>query len=203
MVKVSVNWLKPPPGAGFATTDSTVGPSVRGRTRTPNVGLFWIVLPDVRSDAVGLEGDANRKTPEPLGMDPLPVASVPIRLPSTTVPAAFGPRTLTAVDRLPEMRFPSPVPLPPTLLLGASLMKTPCWLGSAAVPAALVPILLPNTLLFEAGPTRPRVTVGSLTVWVLMIWIPAEELPEMTLPRPGPPIRLFDEPRMRIPWKLG
>ncbi len=42
---------------------------------------------------------------------------------------------------LPEMTLPSPVPAPPISVLAAVLsMRMPCWFGTAAVPAALVPM---------------------------------------------------------------
>ena len=79
------------------------------------------------------------------GTGPVPAALVPILLPSTT-----GNRWLamTPLPLLPETRFPSPAPVPPNRRPGAFRSTTAdAWpavpLGTAAVPAALVPIRLP------------------------------------------------------------
>src|SRR4051794_15953749 len=153
MVNVIVIRSKPPPDAGFASADWTVGPSVRGRMRTANDELFWIVLLAARVDADGLLAEAKMKTPDPFGTEPVPARLVPILFPCKVIPPALGPSTWIPIDALPETRFPSPSPGPPITLLGASLMKIPCWFGTAAVPSALVPIRLPNSRLFDAGPT--------------------------------------------------
>src|SRR5262245_43516996 len=98
-----------------------------------------------------------------LGMAAVPAAFVPMKFPSTWLPVADEPEMLTPAWPLPEMRFPAPDAVPPTTLLVAEvLMNTPALvLGTAAVPAALVPILFPCTWLpvTPVPPVRaPRTT---------------------------------------------
>jgi hypothetical protein len=69
----------------------------------------------------------------------VPSALVPIRLPWIWVPLALT--TLTPPKSLPESRLPAPATLPPIREFGAPLMAMPSLpLGSAAVPAAFVPM---------------------------------------------------------------
>src|SRR5689334_5715610 len=92
---------------------------------------------------------------------------------------------------LPEMRLRRSAVTPPiTLALASVIWRPSLLLGSAAVPAGLVPISLPMTRLLLARADGAGVKIRT----------PAWALPEMTFPRPvpgvavGPPIVLFDEP---------
>jgi len=60
-----------------------------------------------------------------------PLASVPMKFPCTVLFPLE--KIATPSEMFPEIRFPSPCPLPPTLLLFASI-RTPHLFGSAAVP---------------------------------------------------------------------
>src|SRR5438552_19090243 len=90
----------------------------------------------------------------------------------------------TPVPLFPEMMLRALDVVPPTVLLfEAVLIATPPMLGSAAVPAALVPIKLPWTRLADEPPTILR---------------PTPPLAEMTLPAPAivPPL-VFEEQLLR------
>ncbi len=76
-----------------------------------------------------------------MGTGPVPAAFVPIRLPWIVfcVDPAKRPMPLTP---LPETRFPAPVAVPPITLSCVPPDSAMPWnaLGSAAVPAAFVPM---------------------------------------------------------------
>ena len=85
---------------------------------------------------------AARSMPTPFGIGIVPVTSLPIRLPSTTLSplASFIPS-----DELPETTFPGPVPgvevTPPIVLPSDDdPSKMPNRLGTADVPAVSVPM---------------------------------------------------------------
>ena len=75
----------------------------------------------------------------------MPVASVPIRFPTTTLPAA-PKSSWMPVNPLPEITLPAPAAVPPMVLFWDArelkfAMSTPsALLGMAAVPAAFVPM---------------------------------------------------------------
>lgn len=82
-------------------------------------------------------------TPAPwLGILNLPVASVPMKFPATTLPGAVGPLKwmLMPAWALPERRLPAPGVRPPIVLppLSSTTPLEPFW--SAAFPAAVVPM---------------------------------------------------------------
>src|SRR5207302_8627131 len=87
----------------------------------------------------------------------------------------------------PEMMLRALVVVPPTVLLfEEEFIMTPPLLGSAAVPAALVPIKLPWTEFVDELPT---------------MLMPTPPLPEMRLPAPAvaPPIVFEEELLMSTP----
>src|SRR4051812_38042268 len=76
---------------------------------------------------------------DPLGTAAVPAAFVPMRLPSTVSPLAE--RNQTPLAWLPEITFPEPAAVPPTMSpVEPYWIVTPLRpLPSAAVPPALVP----------------------------------------------------------------
>ena len=137
------------------------------------------------------------RMPSPLPTPAVPAALVPMKLPRIWLPEAgmFADwRMSTPLATFPEMTLRPAAEASPMVLSLAFSIPMPSPLPSPAVPAALVPIRLPSTML--------------LTAWVppgLKISMPAWALPEMTLPGPvpgeavAPPIVLPDEPYSRTP----
>ena len=75
----------------------------------------------------------------------LPVTSVPIKLPCTTL---FGASNATPSPMFPEIRLRAPGVVPPMVLLGPDdTAIPPVPLGNAAVPVASVPMKFPATTL--------------------------------------------------------
>src|SRR5688572_5141543 len=83
----------------------------------------------------------------PFGMAALPAALRPAMLPSTVFNEAF--HRVRPSRLLPDRRFASPASVPPMVLalLPSDTMRPDPPLATAAVPAALVPIWLPITML--------------------------------------------------------
>ena len=76
----------------------------------------------------------------PFVMGAVPAASTPIRLPMITI-AVAGPRLTWKAPSLPEITFPSPTDVPPTVISDAFDIRMPSSCSvTAAVPAALVPM---------------------------------------------------------------
>ena len=94
----------------------------------------------------------------------MPDMSVPMRLPSTTLPV---PPRYRPSDELPEIRLPAPEAVPP-IVLPAEPTPMPISLPRATVPVTSVPMKLPSTTLSVAS----RTTATS-------------ELPEIRLPCAG------------------
>src|SRR5205809_5876892 len=63
------------------------------------------------------------RTPSLFGTAPAPATSVPMRFPWTVL--SLLP-TKTPIFRFPEMRFPAPGAVPPTVLLRGQLIDTRC-----------------------------------------------------------------------------
>ena len=82
-------------------------------------------------------------TPEdPFGSGVVPSAAVPMRLPTIFVLVDWSSRTPVApLVEAPDMRLPAPGAVPPIVTPSTSMTVMP-WplLGTAAVPAALVPM---------------------------------------------------------------
>ncbi len=124
----------------------------------------------------------RRTTPTALlGSAAVPETSTPIKFPCTRFPLVEDWLMTTPLPVFPEMTFPAPALVPPIVLLDApDSISIPAALGTAAVPAALVPIKLPCTVFpLVPGP---------------MIWIPKKAFPEITLRAAAvvPPIRLLN-----------
>ena len=84
------------------------------------------------------------RTPVALPTDPVPVRSVPTKLPATTVPVVPLPVRNTPAPTLPEIRLPAPAKVPPTVTPVLPNTPTPpATLATAAVPEAFVPMRLP------------------------------------------------------------
>jgi hypothetical protein len=109
----------------------------------PSAPLPEMTLPAPASAPPIVFGDPrNDSMPLPVfGSAALPVASVPIQLPTTTFGVAKIPEKKTPVP-LPEIRFRASVVQPPTRLPPDAVIHTPVdELGVAeAVPAAFVPM---------------------------------------------------------------
>ena len=72
--------------------------------------------------------------PSRVGADQIALHEIPIgRHPP-------GPTKSTPVSLLPEMRFPAPGTVPPTMFPDAATIWTPLKLGMGAVPVAFVPM---------------------------------------------------------------
>ena len=109
----------------------------------------WIGPPPMITD-----GAPDTDTPGPtLPTSVPPVASVPIRFPSTCV-AVEEPTAATPPSPLPEITFPPPAPVLPTMELTApALTSTPASVfGMAVEPSAPTPMKLPATALFSVEP---------------------------------------------------
>ena len=74
------------------------------------------------------------------GIAAVPAALRPMVLPSTWFPVAVASVICTPSKPFPAMRLPAPVAVPPTMVFGAPMMRTPDQpFPSAAVPLAFVP----------------------------------------------------------------
>ena len=82
-------------------------------------------------------------TPSTLPIALLPVTSVPIKFPCTTLLVAPTFRISTPTLVFPEMMFRTAAVVPPIMLLAAPLITTPDALLTLVVPAELVPMKLP------------------------------------------------------------
>src|SRR5262245_13212820 len=82
---------------------------------------------------------AEITTPLALGSALLPVTVRPIGFPCNTLAVAPAPVIETPAALLPAIRLRWVVTAPPTVLLGAPLMRMPTALGWADVPSGLVP----------------------------------------------------------------
>ena len=138
-------------------------------TQIPRV-LLAIRLPPAGTAPIWLEavpeGPPTRTPVSPLPIGWFPLPSVPIALARTAFALA---RTIhTPLCVLPEITFPAPAGVPPTVLPEVlKKIPTPSPLARAAVPAAVVPMKLPWMTL----PSVPRSVITR----------PIDELPEMTL----------------------
>src|SRR2546427_8631495 len=83
---------------------------------------------------------ASRDMPGPLSRATLPVTSVPIRLPTTTLPRASPP--IMRLAPLPEMRFRAASVVPPIVQKLDPVPRTPTPLPTAIVPVTSVPMKL-------------------------------------------------------------
>ena len=100
------------------------------------------------------------KTPKAFGTADVPAAFVPIRLPAMRLPVELtNGSCCRAVIETPLPMFPE-ITFPVTVLLEALRTRTPAALplGTAALPAALVPTRFPTT------------------------WLPVEGVPDITMP---------------------
>src|SRR3954466_14259482 len=116
--------------------------------------------------------DAPLSTNTPRNLLPegrVPVISVPMEFPATTLVLVPSPLRTTPVSLLPEMTFRAAAVAPPIVLPRAPFVTiTPKALGSVYRPAASVPMELPVSAL----PVVPDPVIET----------PAPELPEITLP---------------------
>ena len=81
--------------------------------------------------------------PTSLGMPTVPDASVPMRFPWMTAPAAVA--CIPAVPSLPEMRLRSPGVVPPTMCA----LAMPITFGRALEPVGSIPMKFPRMLRVE------------------------------------------------------
>ena len=110
--------------------------------------------------------------PGPLSRATLPVTSVPIRLPTTTLPRASPP--IMRLAPLPEMRFRAASVVPPIMQKLDPAPRTPTPLPTATVPVTSVPMKLPSMIMFpcidsaipasERLITSPLITENGTTV---------------------------------------
>ena len=118
--------------------------------------------------------------PNPLPRGVVPVTSVPIELPCTSVPGAVMLWRSSPNEPLPDKRFPAPMTSPPITVFGAAPILIPrSPFRSAAVPVTFVPTKFPWMRLPEAAAP--------------VIKIPERLFPEMIFRADAvvPPIRLL------------
>ena len=91
---------------------------------------------------------ALREPGVPLANAAVPLMSVPTKLPCTRFPVALLPLISTPRNALPEIMLRATGVVPPIVLLLPPEMATPPWVFAiAALPAELVPMRLPCTVL--------------------------------------------------------
>jgi len=82
--------------------------------------------------------DRLASIPLPLAIASVPVTSVPMRFPWIT--ALSHCASVIALPVLPEMRLPSPAPLPPMIRPAPCEQLIPAAFGIATVPVASTPM---------------------------------------------------------------
>ena len=159
----------------------------------------------------------SRETPVPLGRATVPLRSVPMRLPTTWL---FRPDRMARpmTPELPPMMLPSPTT---PMSLRSEVTLTPSLvLGTAAVPAALVPTRSPRTVLASPSIRTPMplpeiVSPGPMATKLVpaRTWTPvplarADDPPSfrpIRLPTRPPPANRTPSvvlPEMRLPGEL-
>ncbi len=119
----------------------------------------------------------------------MPLASVPMKLPATTINLVDEPATETPSLALPEITLRSAAVLPPTVSCSEDRpMTTPTELPMATVPVRSVPMKLREMVL-------KRTESLKLT--------PAPVLPETTLADPAPPTVMLLASRTKTPTPFG
>ena len=156
--------------------------------------LNAIVLPaPVVVPPIVLPETSSTSMPTALGLARVPVESVPILLPATTLLVVPSSAMSTPSPLFSEMTLPAPAVVPPIVLPDAALsISTPVPFAMETSPVTSVPMSLPAT----------RFPV----VLPLEISTPSFVLPEMTFPAPlvMPPIVLLCAPRLTsTPTPLG
>ena len=152
--------------------------------------------------------DALLSTPSPpLPRLAVPLTSVPISFPATTLLEAEPPWISMPVDPFPEMMLRScPVMLPPIWLSGALTMSTPpLMLPSARRPEMSVPMRLPST----AFPVALLLRISTPTARLPAIVLPAPTTEPPTvfpgasrISRPSWPLPRASVPVASVPMRL-
>src|SRR5881296_3191007 len=118
--------------------------TLRAAAVVPPIVLLWEPL-------------ATTIPPCTFAMAAVPAALVPIRLPCMLVPVVtLGVVSVRKIPAplFPEITLPAPAAVPPIVLFGPKTSTPGPALGRAAVPAALVPMRFPSTILAEDGLER-------------------------------------------------
>src|SRR5208337_4216809 len=108
-------------------------------TPAPILSEITLRAPTAVPPIVLLDDSPIRTPAALLGTASSPVASVPMKLPSTTLFVAPG-SMFTPAPILPEITLPAPISVPPIVLLDDPSIRTPlALLGTARSPVASVP----------------------------------------------------------------